>query len=288
MSRSSASLLDRLRAGYQYLLPHHALSRLMYRLMRVRWAPVRLGLIRFMSNRFGIDIQEAARTDIHAYEHFNAFFTRALKPGARPLAQELGAVLCPADGVISQIGQVAHGRVFQAKGQSFGLLELLGGDEALARELEGGHFMTLYLSPKDYHRVHMPLAGRLLRMIHVPGRLFSVAPHNVRAVPRLFARNERVVTAWSTEAGTMAQILVGAIFVAGIETVWAGEVTPPAGKTITRSEYDGEVRLAAGEEMGRFNMGSTVICVFPKGSLRWREDLQAESPVRMGELLARR
>ena len=261
----------------------------MHRLMRVRWAPVRLGLIRFMSHRFGIDIQEAARTDIHAYEHFNAFFTRALKPGARPLAREPGAVLCPADGVISQIGEVENGRIFQAKGQSFGLSELLGGDERLARELEGGRFITLYLSPKDYHRVHMPLGGRLLRMIHVPGRLFSVAPHNVRAVPRLFARNERLVTAWSTEAGTLAQVLVGAIFVASIETVWAGEVTPPAGKKITRFDYDdGEVRLEAGEEMGRFNMGSTVICVVPKGSLRWREDLRAGNPIRMGELLGKR
>lgn len=285
MSRASPRPLDRLRAAYQYLLPHHPLSRFMHRLTRVHWTPVRLGLIRFIARRFGINIQEAAQTDIRAYEHFNAFFTRALKPGARPLAQEPGALLCPADGVISQIGQVENGRIFQAKGQDFGLGELLGGDKELTQALEDGAFATIYLSPRDYHRIHMPLGGRLTRMLHVPGRLFSVAPHNVRAVPRLFARNERVVTAWDTEAGTVAQVLVGAIFVASIETVWAGEVTPPAGKRIVRTVYDDGLRLNAGEEMGRFNMGSTVICVFPKGAVRWREELQAGSAVRMGQAL---
>ena len=155
----------------------------------------------------------------------------------------------------------------------------------LARALEDGLFVTIYLSPKDYHRIHMPLSGRLVRMLHAPGRLFSVAPHNVRAVPRLFARNERVVTAWETEAGMLAQVLVGAIFVASIETVWAGEVTPPAGKRITRVEYEEGPCLDAGEEMGRFNMGSTVICLWPKGALRWRDDLHAGSAVRMGQAL---
>ena len=259
----------------------------MHRLTRVRWAPVRLGLIRFVCRRFRIEIHEAAETDIRKYEHFNAFFTRALKPDARPLAGEKDAVLCPADGVISQMGAVRDGRVFQAKGQTFSVGELLGGDRSLAREFEAGDFITIYLSPRDYHRIHMPLSGHLTGMMYVPGRLFSVAPHNVRAVPRLFARNERVVTSWTTDAGAMAQVLVGAIFVAGIETVWAGEITPPAGGDIVRRRYDGKTRLRAGEEMGRFNMGSTVICLFPKGKIRWRDDLRAECAVKMGASLGR-
>ncbi|MGB0723041.1 MAG: archaetidylserine decarboxylase [Gammaproteobacteria bacterium] len=282
-----ATLSDHLKALPTYALPHHGLSSVMHALTRVRWSPFKNAFIRFIVNAYDVDVGEAADPDFGAYEHFNAFFTRELKEGARPLPEDANIITSPADGRISQIGQVENGRIFQAKGQGFSLEELLGGPSEWTRTLDGGPFATVYLSPRDYHRVHMPVDGTLRAMVHVPGRLFSVAPHNVRAVPRLFARNERVVTLWDTPIGPMAQILVGAIFVSSMDTVWAGTITPPGARSIQRTDYDGSLSLQRGAEMGRFNMGSTVINVFAPGSLEWNAELGADSRVLMGQSLGR-
>ena len=282
-----AGAWDHLRALPQYLLPHHALSRLMLRLTRVRTPWVKNLIINRMRHHFRIDISDAVETDPCAYPSFNAFFTRALQPGARPLADGDATLVSPVDGTVSQAGRIEVNRLLQAKGQRFSLEELLGGDRDLARSFADGDFATLYLSPRDYHRIHMPLAGRLLKTTYVPGRLFSVAPYTVRSVPRLFARNERLVCLFDTPAGPMAMILVGALFVACIETVWAGVVTPPHGhRILTRPAPDNPaVELARGAEMGRFNMGSTVILLFPPGRIDWSADLDAGRHLRMGEAL---
>jgi phosphatidylserine decarboxylase len=225
--------------------------------------------------------------DITAYPTFNAFFTRTLRPGARPIASGTKDVASPVDGAVSQIGAIEGGRIFQAKGQSFTALELLGGDATAATRFERGSFTTLYLSPKDYHRIHMPVDGSLTRMLHVPGRLFSVNPATTRAVPRLFARNERVVCLIDTPAGPLALVMVGALNVASIETVWAGEVTPPQRSAVRAWDYKkDEVKLAKGAEAGRFNMGSTVILLFGRDRIRWDESYGPASAVRMGRKLA--
>jgi phosphatidylserine decarboxylase len=272
----------RLYVGLQYALPHHLLARPVYGLARVRWGPLKDLLIRVFARHFGVDREEAKSPDPSAYPHFNAFFTRALRPGARPIAGPEGAVVSPADGVLSQIGGIGDGRIFQAKGHDYALLELLGGDAERAAPFRGGSFATVYLAPRDYHRVHMPLAGRLREMVHVPGRLFSVNPITTRSVPRLFARNERVLCLFDGPAGPMAVVLVGAIFVGGIETVWAGEITPRrALHPAVRYDTDA-VRLDTGAELGRFNMGSTVILLFPPGQVRWDSALTPGTRVRMG------
>ncbi|MBD1600800.1 archaetidylserine decarboxylase [Pseudomonas typographi] len=277
---------DRLFILAQYLLPHHLISRLAGCLAecRVRW--VKNAFTGWFAGHFRVDMSEAQVEDITAYEHFNAFFTRALKPDARPLDPTPGAVLCPADGAISQLGPIEHGRVFQAKGHSFSVLELLGGDPAIAAPFMGGQFATVYLSPRDYHRVHMPLAGTLREMIYVPGRIFSVNQTTAEDVPELFARNERVVCLFDTERGPMAMVLVGAMIVASIETVWAGRVTPPK-RDLKRWRYDeaarGPVHLEKGAEMGRFKLGSTVIVLFGPGQVQWGHPLEALSPVKMGQ-----
>jgi len=281
----SASLGDRIKGWLQYPLPHHAISRLTYRLTRVRNPALKDWAIRDFIRRFGVDMSEAAQPDPAAYPTFNAFFTRSLRSDARPIATGSKDVACPVDGAVSQIGAIEGGRVFQAKGQGFTAAELLGDDAAAAR-FEGGRFATLYLSPRDYHRIHMPLEGSLTRMIHVPGRLFSVNPPTTRSVPRLFARNERVVCLFDTPAGPLALVMVGALNVASIETVWAGEVTPPQRPRVQGWDYAGEVQLAKGAEVGRFNMGSTVILLFAKDRIRWEESYAAGSPVKMGRRLA--
>jgi phosphatidylserine decarboxylase len=282
----SASLGDRLKAWLQYPLPHHAISRLTYRFTRLRHRGLKDWAIRDFARRFGVDMSEAVEPDLGAYVHFNAFFTRALKPDARPIASGKKDVACPVDGAVSQIGGIESGRIFQAKGQAFTALELLGGDAAAAMQFDGGSFATLYLSPKDYHRIHMPLDGKLTRMIHVPGRLFSVNPPTTRAVPRLFARNERVACLFDTPAGPMALVMVGALNVASIETVWAGEVTPPQRPRVQSWDYAGEVQLHKGAEVGRFNMGSTVVLLFAKDRIRWDESYQPATPTRMGRKIA--
>ena len=233
-------------------------------------------------------MREGAVEDLNAYEHFNAFFTRALKEGARPLDATPGAILCPADGAISQLGKIEHGRIFQAKGHSFSVLELLGGDAERAAPFMGGDFATVYLSPKDYHRVHMPLAGTLKEMVYVPGRLFSVNQTTAENVPELFARNERVVCLFDTERGPMAVVLVGAMIVASIETVWAGLVTPPSRelKSVRYDQPHGPDRAGKGAEIGRFKLGSTAIVLFGPEQVQWAASLREASPVRMGQQLA--
>jgi phosphatidylserine decarboxylase len=286
------SVRDRLRAWPQYLLPGHALSRVVLALTRSRvgwWKDLMIGSV---ARLYGVDLAEAAVADPRAYPSFNAFFTRPLARGARPLDGGDRTVVCPIDGVVSQAGAIGaseSGRIFQAKGKSFSAVELLGGSAERAAPFRGGAFVTLYLSPRDYHRIHMPLAGRLRQTVHVPGRLFSVDAATTRTVPRLFARNERVAALFDTEAGPMALVLVGALFVSAIETVWRGLVTPPRGRTVRAWSHpptgDGAVSLARGEEMGRFNMGSTVIVLFGPGAVAWRDGLAPEAEVGMGRAI---
>jgi phosphatidylserine decarboxylase len=272
----------------QYLLPHHLLSRLIGYAADCRAAWFKNRLIGWFAKQYQVDMSEAQIEDLNAFEHFNAFFTRALKPGARPLAQGPDAVLCPADGAVSQLGKIEHGRIFQAKGHSFSLVELLGGDSERATPFMGGTFATIYLSPKDYHRVHMPLAGTLTEMVYVPGRLFSVNQSTAENVPELFARNERVACLFDTERGPMAVVLVGAMIVASIETVWAGLVTPPK-RSLKTFRYDEAARapivLDKGAELGRFKLGSTAIVLFGADQVQWAQELVAGSPVQMGQLL---
>lgn len=281
-------LLDRLlKVWPQYFLPHHLLSRGMHFFTRLHGGVLSHAAIRLIVKRFNVDLGEAKRTNVDDYASFNDFFTRTLKPGTRPIDDSPEAVVSPVDGTVSQAGLIEDGRIFQAKGHDFSVAELLG-DKKLAEDFSGGEFATIYLSPRDYHRIHMPCDGSLQRMIHVPGRLFSVNPLTTRSVPRLFARNERVVTIFDTPVGRAAQVMVGAIFVASIETVWAGEVTPPAGQYIRQWPYGpreaaGEVHLKKGDEMGRFNMGSTVILLFEPRAVELAESLQAEAVVKLGQ-----
>ena len=284
MNEQWSVLRTRVFIALQYLLPQHLLSRLLGRLAHARFAPLKDTLIRRFIARFDIDMSEAVRPEPGAYAHFNAFFTRALRPGAREIDTGADAVTSPADGAVSQIGTIAAGRIFQAKGHSFSTAELLA-DSADGALFDGGAFATIYLSPRDYHRVHMPLAGRLRRLRHVPGRLFSVNPVTAASVPALFARNERVICTFDTEHGPLAMVLVGAMVVAGIETVWTGPIAP-AGNGILPLDYelDEHARtLAKGAEMGRFQFGSTVILLLPRDQVDWDSALGSGSVLRMGQ-----
>ena len=279
---------DRLFILSQYLLPHHLLSRLAGGLANCTWDWVKNPFINWFVKRYQVDMSQAIEQDPTTYACFNDFFTRALLPDARPLDTDQRSILCPADGAISQLGSIEHGRVFQAKGQSFSVLELLGGSTQHADLFQGGQFATVYLSPRDYHRVHMPLSGTLREMIHVPGKLFSVNQLTAGNVPELFARNERVVCLFDTEAGPMAVVLVGAMIVASIETVWAGLVAPPT-RQVRSQEYGASApQLERGAEMGRFKLGSTAIVLFGPGHAQWDEKLLAGSIVRMGQKLGER
>jgi phosphatidylserine decarboxylase len=254
---------------------------------RWRFRPWKDLLIRAIARIYRIDVAEAASAQLGDYPHFNAFFTRALKPGARPLDADPASVLMPADGHVSQLGAIEAGTIFQAKGHAYTAAALLG-DEAAAAPFHDGVFATVYLSPRDYHRVHMPLAGRLRETRHVPGRLFSVSPATVAEVPELFARNERLVCLFDTEHGPMAVVLVGAMLVSGVETVWGGVEIPPYAKNIVTKDFritPAPVALERGAELGRFNMGSTVILLLPKG-FSLDPMLGAGTPVRMGQRLA--
>ena len=274
----------RLFAYSQYILPHHLISRCVGWLASCRIGWLKNSLIQLFIRRFKVDMTEAAAESAEDYIDFNEFFTRPLKPGMRPLAVEANQLACPADGCISEMGELTHGRVLQAKGIDYSLTTLLGGDVEKARPFMGGQFMTIYLSPRDYHRVHMPLPGRLLESVYIPGRLFSVNQATANHVPGLFARNERLVAFFDTPAGPMAMILVGAMIVAGIETVWQGEVTPPKRQQRHWDFTDPRpVQLDKGDEMGRFKLGSTVILVFGPEAVRWQEGLAAGSPLRMGQ-----
>ena len=280
------TLYERLFVALQYVLPQHLLSRCLGALARCPWPWVHQPLIRGFVRVFGVDLSEAERREPDAYESFNDFFTRALRPGARPLPEREDAILCPADGTLSRAGGIRGSELLQAKGQHYSLLELLGDDPALASEFINGSFATIYLAPRDYHRVHMPLPGRLRGWTHVPGRLFSVNDTTARQVPRLFTRNERVVAVFDTDRGPLAVVLVGAMIVAGIETVFAGQHTPLPHR-VRHQPADARMELAAGDELGRFLLGSTVIVLLPEGVGQWRDNLSAGTPVRMGEALGR-
>lgn len=269
----------------QYLLPQQALTRLAGRIAGARGGAWTTRLIRWFVQRYRVDMGEAAEPDVSRYETFNAFFTRALRPGARPLAA--ADWLCPVDGAISQFGRIEQGQLFQAKGHHYTATALVGGDAELARHFQHGHFATLYLSPRDYHRIHMPAAGQLRRMVHVPGALFSVNPATARGVPGLFARNERVVCQFDGVAGPFVVVLVGATIVGSMATAWHGVVNPPRPDQLRSWRYDEhDVRLAGGDEMGRFLLGSTVVLLLPPGPLRFNPTWAPGVPIRMGEAMA--
>jgi phosphatidylserine decarboxylase len=271
----------------QYALPHRALSRLVYWATRWTWRPWKNFLIGRVVKAYAVDMSEAEQPDPFAFPTFNAFFTRALKPAARPMPDDPRAIVCPADGRVSQFGSIRDGRIFQAKDQDFSTAELLG-DEAAAAAYTNGRFITVYLSPRDYHRVHAPLTGRLRETLHIPGRLFSVAPFAVEAVPRLFARNERLVCHFDGAHGPFAVVMVGAMLVSGVETVWSGMEIPPYASAVVRKDWRGkDIRLERGAELGRFNMGSTAIVLLPPGTAEFDPALSVQISVRMGRSIAR-
>lgn len=279
---------DRLAVLPQYLLPKQALTRLAGRLAAAEAGTLTTSVIRWFVGRYGVDMNEAAEPNIAAYKSFNEFFTRPLKAGARPFAD--ADFLCPVDGAISQFGAIERDQIFQAKGHSYSTTALLGGDRELAARFENGQFATLYLSPRDYHRIHMPCAGRLTRMIHVPGALFSVNPTTARGVPGLFARNERVVCIFEGEHGPFALVLVGATIVGSMATVWQGTINPPRPGVVREWRYDGDttVNLEKGQEMGRFLLGSTVVMAFPRNCLQFNPDWAPARAIRMGEAMGSR
>lgn len=273
----------------QYVLPQHLLSRAVGWLAETEIEPLKNLVIRAFARYFKVNLAEAKQSEPEHYPCFNAFFVRELKEGARPLCSAADAIACPADGRISECGDIDCGRLIQAKGKDFELSALLGGDEHLSQLFAGGKFATIYLSPQDYHRVHMPLDGKLEQMIHIPGRLFSVNAATTDLVDGLFARNERVVCLFETAAGPMAMVLVGAMICASIETTWAGLVTPQR-REIRKLHYPdstGEIHLAKGSEMGRFKLGSTVILLFGPDALRWQKKLAFGERVWMGEDIGR-
>ncbi len=287
---TTISLGARLFVAVQYLLPQRLLTMAMHRLALVRWQPLKNLLIQNFARIYRIDMTLAAEPDLTVYPHFNAFFTRALRPDVRPLAPEPAAIVSPVDGTISQIGTITAGRIVQAKGQDYAVHELLGITPAAAQAFVGGQFVTIYLSPRDYHRIHMPLTGTLTAQTYVPGRLFSVNHSTAQLVPRLFARNERVACHFATAAEEMALVLVGAMIVGGIETVWAGAITPPhRGRKSERRDFPtagaGTLALERGAEMGRFNLGSTVILLFPPARMTWDAALRVGQPVQLGQRL---
>lgn len=276
---------DRLSVLPQYFLPKQALTQLMGRLANLQAGSATTAVIKWFIQRYQVDMSEAANPDPAAYPSFNAFFTRALRPGARPLAQ--ADWICPVDGAISQLGPIQGEQIFQAKGHHYSTQALVGGDAQLAAQFQDGNFATIYLSPRDYHRIHMPCAGKLLRMIHVPGELFSVNPTTARGVPGLFARNERVVCVFEGPFGPFVMVLVGATIVGSMATVWHGIVNPPRTGKIREWNYaQQDFQLAQGAEMGRFLLGSTIVLLTPKSDMQFNTEWQTAKPVRLGENMA--
>lgn len=280
----NASLTDYLKSGALYALPHHLVSRIVFKLTRIK-SPLVPKAIQMFSNAFKVDLDEAINPDPKSYSTFNEFFTRELKTELRPIAD--AKIVSPVDGTISQFGNIKDGLILQAKGINYSLDKLLGENSLRSDKYQDGQFITIYLSPRDYHRIHMPCAGTLVEQTHVPGRLFSVAKHTVNTVKGIFARNERVIASFDTEYGPMAMILVGAINVAAIETVWHGLITPPKGETVTSKNYNGkDISLEKGKEMGRFNMGSTVILLFENGAPKLKDSLAVDQTLKLGEALS--
>ena len=271
---------------FQHIVPQHLLSRGVGRLAASENTFVKNTFIKNFAAKYQINMAEALEENPLAYKSFNDFFTRALKPNARPIASDSKAIISPADGAISQIGAITADKIFQAKGHDYSVTTLLGGNEQRAAAFVGGQFATVYLSPKDYHRVHMPFMGKLTQMIYVPGDLFSVNTTTAENVPNLFARNERVVCLFDTEVGQMAVVLVGAMIVAGIATAWAGNLAPQ-GKNVITTNYDGSITLKKGDELGRFYLGSTAIVLFGANVMQWRDSITATTPVRMGEAMGK-
>jgi len=287
-----ASVWARLRVRLMYALPHHLLSAAMYAATRIRARSWKNSQIKWLIRRYSVDMGIAQTQHAEGFENFNAFFTRAVRAEARPVCMRTNTLACPADGAVSACGAIDGDSVFQAKGRVFSLTALLGGDAKRAAAFSGGRFCTIYLSPRDYHRVHMPITGTLREMIHVPGRLFSVNALSARMVSGLFVRNERVVSIFDSEWGPFAIVLVGAVFVGSIEQVWAGEVVPAPNRAATSTTYprrssSAAVTLGKGEEMGRFNMGSTVILLLGASAVSKLEDYNTGDIVVMGQKLGR-
>lgn len=282
-------LPDPLKVNLQYILPKHLISRLVGKLAAAEAGFITTALIKAFIKQYKVNMSEAAKEQASDYKSFNQFFTRELKPGLRPIIEAEDKLALPVDGCVSQLGDIEQDSIFQAKGHDYSLTTLLGGDAELAQPFKGGKFATIYLSPSDYHRIHMPMDGQLTDMLYVPGELFSVNPLTTENVPGLFARNERVVSVFDTPKGKMALVLVGATIVASIETKWAGTVTPPTGKNVHRWQYpatgNNAIHLQKGEEMGAFKLGSTVVAVFEPGMLEF-DGLQAGDVTRLGQAFA--
>lgn len=291
MPPHNASLQDKLKSWPLVILPHQLLSRIVRTVTRWQASWWKDPLIKLFVRHFNVDMTEAEAPRAEDYADFNCFFTRSLKPSARSLPDNPTAIASPVDGCVSEAGDITAGRLLQAKGRDYSLLTLLGGNEKRANTFLNGTFATLYLSPRDYHRIHMPSEGRLVETTYIPGRLFSVAPHTTRTIPGLFTRNERLVTIFDTPAGPMALIMVGAIFVSCMETVWGGTVNPTMGKTLETTYFGNpgtlSVELQCGEEMGRFNMGSTVILLYGQNQVEWVETLQPGQSICMGQTIGR-
>ncbi|WP_372384707.1 archaetidylserine decarboxylase [Vibrio sp. BS-M-Sm-2] len=270
--------MDKIKVGLQYWIPQHGLTRLVGKLASAKAGGLTTAIINWFIKQYKVNMDEALHSDPKHFKTFNEFFVRELKDGMRPIAEGESVIVHPADARVSQFGPITDGQLIQAKGHDYSARELLGGDAALADEFKDGEFATLYLSPSDYHRVHMPCDGTLRQMIYVPGDLFSVNPLTAENVPNLFARNERVVCIFDTEFGPMAQVLVGATIVGSIEQVWAGTITPPRGNSVYKWDYPAQgnnaIILKKGEEMGRFKLGSTVINLFGKGAIKFDDTMQ--------------
>ncbi|WP_394147618.1 archaetidylserine decarboxylase [Shewanella atlantica] len=284
--------MDKIKIALQYMMPKHLISRLVGKFAAAELGSITTAGIKWFIKQYKIDMSEAAQSEAEAYKTFNDFFTRPLKPGIRPLCNDKEYIVHPVDGAVSQCGPIKDGQIFQAKGHEYSSLALLGNQVDDAKRFEEGDFATIYLAPKDYHRIHMPIKGTLSKMTYVPGDLFSVNPLTAENVPGLFARNERVVALFETEIGPMAMVLVGATIVASIETVWAGTVTPPTGKKVFTWDYPTEgpdaLTLDKGDEMGRFKLGSTVVMLFAKDALdEFAEAVEPGAVTRMGQPFAK-
>lgn len=284
--KEQASFIDYFKTWPLFLLPQHFLSSLIHRFMRIKHVGFKNQQISRFIKLFNVNMSESLHQDINQFVDFNHFFTRQLNADARVNKTKDNEICCPVDGAISEIGIIHDDQLIQAKGHYFSLSDLLADQQSLVEIFHHGSFTTIYLSPRDYHRIHMPIDGSLKEMFHVPGQLFGVNRASVKAIPRLFARNERVISIFDTQVGSMALIQVGAMFVSSIETIWQGVITPPRKKSVQSWQYQDEQKISKAEEMGRFNMGSTVILLFSKDAVEWDKQLYAGTPIQIGQRLA--